>query len=437
MKTPQKSRSFARPFWILQACVGFAVLAALLLSGQESRSAVRATLLKQEVFERTPVPRKEPFRVQPLYNRPDLVSDEDLAAVLEKIQPRFEQKNMSPNHVEHALRTWGVHAEFQNPHAVSGQEMLTFLTDHGAYIESWGTDVRPLLLERPTGIEIRWGSETGASYHHDHWLASITEAGAVLNTPVYGPSRRNHTLEDVIQESLRDFRLDERETEWTVMAFGLWIAPQNAWIGGDRRHYSFDLLAKRQLRGHKQVGTCSGTHRVYSLMLLIRLDDEFQLLSPAVRSEVYAHLESVRDLLMVSQFPDGSWPGNWPDGVAAVENPAEEELYKKIIATGHHLEWLSIAPPDLHPPEEQIRKAIDWIVEVTRNQSRADVKRRFTFLTHVGAALANWRQVHPAEFWKEWESQHPYNPDLEDDGSLAEPAENAVKESVETSVPEA
>lgn len=414
-----------RTFGIIQGIVFGSFALALALSSTQARSSVQTQLLGTEPFREVPVPREEPYRVQPLYNRPDLVSDEALAAVLEKIQPRFDPSEMKPNHIEHALRTWGVRAVFQNPHAVSGQQMLEFLTDHGAYIESWGERVRPLLEEQPNGIRIRWGTETGASYHHDHWLACVTEAGARLDTPIYGPSRRNDTLYDVIQESLRDFRLDEREVEWTVMAFGSWICPTREWVGSGGRVYSFDLLAQRLLRGHKQLGVCSGTHRVYSLMMLIRLDDEFNILSTPIREEVYEHLESVRDLIMVSQFPDGSWPGNWPDGKDAVEHPDDEELYKKIIATGHHLEWLSIAPPDLHPPEEQIRKAMDWIVTVTKNQTRLEVKQRFTFLSHVGAALANWRQVHPADFWREWEQAHPYDPGLEDDGSLQPKSESA------------
>jgi hypothetical protein len=413
-----KKSSQKKTFVIVQIAVLGAFAIALLFSNAQARTALKAKTLGIESFEPVPIPREEPYRVKPLYNRPDIVSDEALAAVLEKIQPRFSPREMKPNHIEHALRTWGVTATFQNPNAVSGQGMLEFLTDHGAYIESWGKEVRPILEEKPTGIRIRWGAETGASYHHDHWLACVTEAGASLNTPVYGPSRRDDTLYDVVQESLRDFRLDEREVEWTAMAFGLWIAPTREWVGSGGREYSFDLIAERLLRGHKNLGVCSGTHRVYSLMLLLRLDEEFDVLTDAMHAKVYAHMENVRDLIIASQFPDGSWPGNWPDGKDAVDNPIEEELYKKIISTGHQLEWLSIAPPALQPPEEQVRKAVDWIVEVTKSQTRAEIKQRFTFFSHVGAALANWRQVHPADFWREWEKTHPYDPAIEDDGSL-------------------
>jgi hypothetical protein len=359
-------------------------------------------------YTRLPVSRNEPLQISSLYNRPDFITDDELADVLRQIQPRFPVKEMKPNFVEHALRTWGVHATFRDPEVRSGAQLAKFLTDTASFVDSWGPAMGPLLQERPTGISVRWGQEKGASVHHDHWLASLTEGGATLDTPVYGPSRNRSTLADVLHEALRDFRLDEKETEWTAMAFGMWIPPEGEWYGSDGRRYSFDLIARRLMRGQKELGVCSGTHRVFSLMVLVRLDDEFPaVLSDAVRGEAYRYLEEVRDAIVASQFEDGHWPSNWPDGADAVKNPVDEPLFKKVIATGHHLEWLSIAPRDLHPPDEQIRKAFRWVIDTTKAQTPAEILERYTFFSHVGAASARWRQRHPAEFWKEWEERHP------------------------------
>src|SRR5690606_6831374 len=125
------------------------------------------------------------------------------------------------------------------------------------------------------------------------------------------------------------------------------------------------------------------------------LDEEFDILSEEKQKEVFAYLESVRDSIIASQFEDGHWPSNWPDGAAAVAEPIEEDEYKKVIATGHHLEWLSIAPKELHPPEEQIKKAMDWVIETTKKKSKEEIRENYTFFSHVGAALANWRSVRP------------------------------------------
>lgn len=402
-------------FGLIQAGVAVAFAAAWLVLPEERRPAVEAALPGvSAALPHVEVPRSTPLVVEPLYNDVDVVSDDELAAVLRRVIPRFEQHELRPNFVEHALRAWGAEARFDDPAALSGQEMVDFLTDHGKYLLSWGQSAEPLLLDRAEGVAIRWESGRDASVHHDHWLASLTEAGVPLNHPVFTPARRDMTIADVLQESLRDFRLDEIEVEWSAMAFGLWIAPQKNWNTTDGRRVDFDLLARRLMRGHRRFGVCSGTHRVYSLTLLLRLDDDYDLLSEAVRSEVFAHLESVRDLIIVSQFPDGHWPSNWSDGREAVTNPTPDREYRTVIATGHHLEWLALAPESLHPPREQIRLAADWLVERVRSRSSAEIASQYTFYSHVGNALALWRGTHPAEFWSRWQAEHPWQPG--DDG---------------------
>ncbi len=361
----------------------------------------------QSVSETVNVPRETPLVIEPFYDDPEVVSDEELALVLAQIVPRFPKKQLKPNFVEHALRTWWLKAKFSDPTVMSGEQMKDYLVNHGQYLASWGDSVDPLLLDRPNGVAIRWGKETCASVHHDHWLACLTEAGMSLQEPVFTPNGSHRNGNDVLQEAVRDFRLDEVETEWSSLAFGLWLAPQKSWRNRAGREVSFDLMVDRLVRGDKKLGVCAGTHRVYSLMALIRLDDEYHILSPEGRKTAWSYLEAVRDALAVSQFPDGHWPSNWPEGASAVEKPVDEELFKKVIATGHQLEWLAIAPTELHPPRDRILKAARWVIRTTIAQTPADIGQRYTFFSHVGNALALWRKTHPADFWMKWEAEHP------------------------------
>ena len=415
--------SARRPSILAILCVQVLTLAAFAVawavSRPEAQALVERELTHKDIYLHVVVPRETPLVIAPLYDRPDLMSDADLAAVLQQVQPRFPRQSLKPNHVEHALRTWGVGAEFQDPAVLSGKELTEFLTDNGKYINSWGKSMTPLLTDLPTGVAIRFDRTDGSSVHHDHWLASLTEAGVTLKTPVYTPGRHNATIHTVLDQALRDFRLDERETEWTALAFGLWIAPQKHWIGGDGRHYSFDLLSQRLRRGQKELGVCSGTHRVYSLMALIRLDDEHDILSDAERKNAWGYLESVRDRIIDSQFPDGHWPSNWPDGKSAVEKPVTDEFKNIVIATGHHLEWLSIAPQELHPPEETIQRAMQWVIQTTKDQKQQTILDNYTFFSHIGKAAAMWRKTSPEAFWEAWEKEHPFVPS---EAPVSEPA---------------
>jgi hypothetical protein len=394
-----------------QAVIVAAAFVSFSLAGPHVQRELRRELQLPVAPPRVTPPRTTPLVIEPLYDDPEVVSDRELADVLAKIQPRFPREKLKPNYVEHALRTWSVQATFADPDVMSGEALKNYLVDHGRYLAAWGNEMEPLLSDQEAGVAVRWGYVDGASVHHDHWLASLTEAGVSLDEPVFTPSQREHTIRDVLQQSLWDFRVDEVETEWSALAFGLWLPPQREWRLRDGRVVTFDLLADRLMRGDRKLGVCAGTHRVYSLMVLVRLDDEFQILTPTMRDRVWSHLETVRDAITVSQFPDGHWPSNWADGADAVAKPVDEELYKKVIATGHHLEWLAIAPPELHPPREQILNAADWVIGVTRGQSDAEIAQRYTFFSHIGNALALWRKTHPAAFWQQWEAEHPWQPD--------------------------
>jgi hypothetical protein len=377
----------------------FAVAAASLSERGEHR--VIEVLAEQKLASRLRISHERPFVVEPLYDDPSIVSDDDLRGVLEKVRPKFAFERLQPNFVEHALRAWGPTIEFNEPGVMDGPAMVAFLTDYGRHLASWGKDASPLLVERPQGMAINWGKRPGESVHHDHWLACLTEAGLPLDTPIFGPQRRGDTLNDALQEALRDFDPDEREIEWSVMAFGFWLPPDyTSWTNRDGRRIDFDLLAETLMRGASRFGVCGGTHRIYSLMVLLRLDDEHRLLSPPMRDRVFEHLKGVRDAISASQHPAGEWGTDWPNGVSAFQSPLKEPTYRQVIATGHHLEWLAIAYPELQPDREVVRKAASWLVQTVRDMPEADLIAQYTFYSHVGNALALWRKTHPAEAWQ-------------------------------------
>lgn len=422
MKTPRIAKE---QFLVVQLIVVVSIVASFAAASVDTRQQLLNEVGGARFAPVVSVPRETPLVIEPLYDDADVVSDDDLAAVLDKVQPRFSHEKLKPNFVEHALRTWWLKAKFANPKVMSGEALKEFLTNHGEYLASWGDKMAPLLQDETTGVAIRWGKEEGASVHHDHWLACLTEAGIGLHDTVFTPVR-SREVSDVLQQALRDFRLDETEVEWSAMAFGLWIAPQKSWTTRDGRTVSFDLLADRLMRGHKRFGVCSGTHRLYSLIVLIRLDDEHDILSDAMRERIMNHMKAVRDLIAVCQFEDGHWPSNWSDGADALKKPIDDELYKQVIATGHHLEWMAIAPEELHVSRDQIRKAAAWCIKTTRQQSASDIAMRYTFFSHIGNALALWRNTHPADFWMKWQAEHPQPLDVE-----AEPADATRPETAE------
>ena len=408
---PRNNRPTVKTMLIVQ-CVfiaSFSIAWFLLTPNQQQR--IEAEMRSRRPLADVDFTNRTPAVVLPFYDDAAVVSDADLAAVLTKVLPRFSHEKLRPNYVEHALRIWGAEIEFDNPDLISGPQMASYLVDTGQYLASWGEAAQPILEPESDGVRIRWGAELTASVHHDHMLASMAEAGVTLDTAVFTPSRQT-TMEQILSEALRDFRLDERETEWSAMAFGLYLAPQGtaSWHNGQGRQITFDMLAERLMRKHRRKGVCLGTHRVYSLMALLRLDEEYgsELLTAATRSQIMLFLHGARELMIASQDSDGSWPPNWHEGAEAAANKDPNEMaYRRVIATGHHLEWLAIAPKELHPPHDSIVKAADWIVQKTLQAPQSEIDSSYTFYSHVGNALALWRKTSVPEFWQTWRTAHP------------------------------
>ena len=379
----------------------------------DSAVRLREAVIGEAVYPVVGLTREEPLRIEPLYDDPDVVSDEELAMALWKIRPKFEKKHRRPNHVEHALRAWGQDATFPDPEVMSGTEMRDLLLNHEVYAASWEDEGGPLLSDRPLCIDVRWGSDRSISIHHDHCLACLSEAGVSLNQAVVSPFRRDATFAYLLQEAVRDLQQDERETEWSAQTLALWLPPVKRWRNYNGRVLSFDLLAKRLVRSHKRIGVCLGLHRVYSLMVMLRVDDEYDILSDPVSQQAYAFLENVRDLISASQHEDGRWPSNWHEGADALKKPSGDPAHYDAIATGHLLEWLSIAPKELHPPREDIVRAAKWAIKDISQREQEQIRLYYTFYSHVGNTLAFWRKTTPSEFWQRWRETHAFEHDEE------------------------
>ena len=399
-----RNRVSFKTAFVVQAVFGLCFVAAWCVLPEYQQRRLAAQVQHKPPLADVTFRNRVPAVVTALYDDANVISDDELHMVLEKILPRFERDRLRPNYVEHALRTWGCRIEFDDPELMSGPQMTEFLLNTGQYVTSWGTGSSPLLEPIEDGVRVRWGTDGTASVHHDHMLASLAEAGIDLDRAVF-TTRRQTIMEQILSEALRDFRLDERETEWSTLAFALYLAEQqtSSWHNSEGRRITFDMLADRLMRSHRNRGVCLGTHRVFSLMALLRSNENSggTLIFPQTQSAVMRYLSDTRDLLVASQLPDGSWPPNWYDGENAAERrDPDEQIHRRVIATGHHLEWLAIAPLELHPPHNRILKAARWVIENTRDTPQRTIDANYTFYSHVGNALALWRRTTVAEFWE-------------------------------------
>ena len=372
------------------------VIVSVAIAGTAYRS------LQLQRLRQLPPMRNKPPTIRPLYNDPRVVTDEQLSIVLHKLRPRLRHEKVNINHVDHALRFWGVEAEFDDPECLSGQEMRELLLDHTKFVEVWGNDLPALLQVDATGVRVRTQQGLATASHYDHTLAGLAEVGTPLSFSVR-TIVGTRTVREMLTHALRRFSLNQIEYEWSTLAFAMYI-PANRWISSEGQEITFDRLAERITRQRLNHGVCMGNHRLHALVMLLRIDEEVTpILTDQGRQMIKQHLTKVTGLFVSSQHADGYWIRSWPTGKppeSGREGDSENTLQNRILATGHVLEWWALAPEELHPPREVVVRAGQWLARSIEELDEESIKTQYTFLSHAGRALALWRGEFPVYFLK-------------------------------------
>lgn len=368
----------------------------IVIAGGLSWAAVRHRQLEE--VRVLPTPRVAPLVVAPRYNFPEIVADAQLQRTLHKLRPRLRHRNPQTNHVDHALRFWGVEAQFTDPECYSGMELRDVLLDYRLFKQAWDKGTKPLMVKTEFGIRPRLQTGLATASHEDHTLACLAETGTPLDFPVITAAGEK-TVNDLYQDAFQSFSLNQTEYEWSTLAFALYSPTNKSWFTREGQLISFDDLADRIMRQQLTQGVCAGNHRLHTLAMMLRVDEQEPLLSAGMREKITQHLRNVTDKLVANQEADGSWDTNW-DGSAKKEGGSLSSLARHILATGHALEWWAFAPETVHPKREVLVKAAQWVVKTVDGMSDSEIAKNYTFLSHAGRSLALWRGKFPAQVYQ-------------------------------------
>lgn len=343
--------------------------------------------------------REQPLSIGPLYDCPDVVSDDDLRRALLRLRPRLAGPKTLLADVDHALRCWGPDATFEDPEFASGAELRALLTDTRRFAELYGAHQTPAMYDTPVGVCCRVKEGIASTSHTDHTLACLAEVGTPLSYPLVTPTRET-TFRAMIEQSLHDFQLSQIEYEWSAKTFSLFLPPVTRWPSTEAQTLSFDLLADRMMREPLPRGVCYGMHRLYGLMAYLRVDQQTPILSPGMRERIERFLKDANRRLVANQHADGFWNGDWPFAPPTASEPTKrvgDQLYFRIVVTGHALEYWALAPQHLQPRRSVVVAAANWIVRTIDTVSEDELRANYSFLSHAVRGLALWRGKEPYE----------------------------------------
>ncbi|MDA7951873.1 MAG: hypothetical protein MPJ24_10345 [Pirellulaceae bacterium] len=377
-----------------------------------------------EKSEQFPSLREEPIVVRPQHSKawqtqgPFIVDDNQLKRVLQKLVLLDKKRESNVGHIDHAIRFRGI-LEKGPTYAVTkkeqlyGEKLRQLMLHHPTFNSQFGLGILPLLQEGPEGVRFRTQEGVYTSTHVDHTMACLAEVGTPLSHPIVLPSGKELTFGDVVLQSLADFSLNQEEYEWSAMTYALFLPPVREWKTTEGQMVSFDLMCQRLMRQKMPQGVCLGNHRIYSLVLILRVDeqqaDEAKIISPETRQQVMDYLLRQTQILSNTQHPNGFWNANWPFEKPPSPQPATEgqidTLGDRLLATGHILEWWAMAPEELRPEPFVVKRASQWMVKTIDSLTEEEVVDYYTYLSHAGRALALWRGQFPEDFLKTYDQQ--------------------------------
>jgi hypothetical protein len=365
------------------------------------------------------LPRNEPLAIAPRYDDPRVVTDEQLAAVLDRVKPPAEP--VVTNSMVHALRLWGARAEFGDAKIPSGQQLRDYFLDDAAFRRIAGEQAPPLFYQGVNGIEVRSFDDSltdrdTSSHHADDLLATLAESGVPLDAKLKlrdGEAK----VSDLLETSLHRFHLDQLEYEWTAIAYARYVFPQRGWRNKYGQKIDIDQLVNEVVSHPLDLGPCNGLHRLEALAVLYRADEQVHALSSRTRAKILAYMKHVSTLLADSQHSQGYWTREWSKGAAASAPPAAPvapaagtvaktatapapSIHDQLLVTGHHLEWLALAPDEVQPPRETIVRAGQWLARTLIEMDQKDLTATYGPYSHAARALCLWRSKEPFAAWK-------------------------------------
>ena len=346
-----------------------------------------------------------PWKIEPRYDFHEAISDQQLKRLLNRMKP---PKHGSTNQLLHALRFWGPEVVFEDSDRLSGKELLQYFLDDRVFRKIVGNNQPPLFNFTELGIKVRsWnkkkrGAKT-ASHHQDDILATLAESGVPLNTNIITRSG-TFTVGELLENSLNQFHLDTFEYEWTIIGYARYLFPTKRWTNRYGTTISIETLIDELTAHPHGIGPCNGLHRLEALVVIYRAFEQTGGLKPTLKNKILDYLTEVSRLLIQSQSREGSWDRKWmlSRQHSNQSNRQQASTADRILVTGHHLEWLALAPPEVLPPREHLLRACHWLANRMETLDQKTLTKAYGPFSHAIRALCLWRKMEPYTAWQKF-----------------------------------
>jgi len=339
-----------------------------------------------------------------------------LGIILDRMRPLSPKPMISVSVATHALRLWGRKAQFTDGPFVqeghhrsmwqfSSETMIRILLDAG-HFEQMYPKSEPLISASPYGISTRLAigyfderpitTWPDCEAHVDKVISVLGEMGIEADYPVRA-SGHSATVADMLRDSMIRFSWSQ-ELDFTAKAYLLYLNLPAQWSNRYGISVTSDALIRRIADQELGGGSCVGTHQCHVMAVALRADADRPFLSPDLRQYLSERLGFVCRQLEQCQLADGGWPCDWTQsGKPIALAIAEGELNTRLRVTGHHLEWIAIAPNAVRPADKCVIRAIEYLQRRMLDLPPDSYYHNYTLLTHAARALVLLSGREPVE----------------------------------------
>jgi hypothetical protein len=251
-------------------------------------------------------------------------------------------------------------------------------------------------LRQRWGIDLVGATRFGAEYlpgnrlclsgeaHRGQMLEALAQAGVPVDQPISLPSGEQRCVKDLVAAYAIDMSY-EQELPWITSALVRYLEPGCPWKNKFGQPVTFDLLCEKLLDESSRPQQCFGAHHMKAMALLASADSSNQLLSIQNRKRAIERLQREAATLSKCQGSEGDLAP--PATGTNAPDRGLNSLPRRISYTGHSLEWMALAPPEVIIDAEGLGMACDFMVDKILAASSESIRQNLCPYSHAVAAL--------------------------------------------------
>jgi hypothetical protein len=214
-------------------------------------------------------------------------------------------------------------------------------------------------------------------------------------------------VKELLQDTIMRYS-PASEQEFIAIALALYLPPTaSTWKNQYNNAYNFDDAANALLGIDHGRGSFGGCHVPYAMTVILRVDDLSPILSPQTRKKMLRWIRDLSRKLEESQRPSGGWDFSWPR-TSTVGVMYGDPCLDRITITGHHLEWIAMAPDSVRPALPVITRAVAALLRDISDLPDLGGPRLFKSLlpcSHAARSLCLMRGVSAYDTWNSFASR--------------------------------